>query len=198
MTEVGTHEITRLLQAWKGGDEDALNELSRLVYARLSRLAATYLQRERLGHTLETGALVNEAFLRLSDQHQVQWRDRAHFFALAAKMMRRVLVDHARRTESSKRGGDAMTICLHELHDVGVRQHPDLVSLDDALVDLESEDPDLANLVVMRYFGGLSREDIAEALGISLTTVARRWRTARAWLFAYLADGDIDGATDEG
>jgi RNA polymerase sigma factor (TIGR02999 family) len=192
MVETGSQEITRLLRAWKDGDEDALERLSELVYGRLSRLAGSYLQRERQGHTLETGALVNEAFLRLANQDHVQWQDRAHFFALAAKMMRRVLVDHARRTESSKRGGGVQTICLHELHDVAAREQPDLLRLDDALLDLETEDPELADLVVMRYFGGLTREDIAEALGVSLTTVARRWRTARAWLFAYLADGSAD------
>lgn len=196
MAETGTHEITQLLRSWKGGNEEALERLSELVYGRLSRLAGSYLQRERQGHTLETGALVNEAFLRLVNQNQVSWRDRAHFFALSAKMMRRVLVDHARRAESWKRGGSVQTICLHELHDVSVDQQPDLVRLDDALLDLEGEDPGLANLVVMRYFGGLTREDIAEVLDISPTTVARRWRTARAWLFAYLSDGDRDGGAD--
>jgi len=107
--------------------------------------------------------------------------------------MRRILVDHARRTESSKRGGNLQTICLHELHDLEATEHPDLIRLDDALIDLESEDPELANLVVMRYFGGLTRDEIAEALAVSRMTVARQWRTARAWLFAYLADGGTDG-----
>ncbi len=197
MVETSKHEITKLLRSWKEGDAQALERLSELVYGRLSRLAGSYLQRERQGHTLETGALVNETFLRLVNQHQVSWRDRAHFFALAAKMMRRVLVDHARRTDSWKRGGSVQTICLHELHDVGVEQQPDLVRLDDALLDLESEDQELANLVVMRYFGGLTRADIAEVLGTSPMTVARRWRTARAWLFAYLSDGETKEGTDD-
>ncbi len=192
MAEPNGREITQLLQAWRSGDKEAFERLSELVYGRLSRLAGSYLQRERRGHTLETGALVNEVFIRLVDKNRIQWRDRAHFFALAAKMMRRILVDHARRTGTSKRGGGVQTICLHELHDIGTREEPDLVGLDDALVDLETEDPALANLVVMRYFGGLTRKDIAEVLAVSPTTVARHWRTARAWLFAYLADGNAD------
>ena len=189
MDETSSQEITRLLRAWKDGDEQSLERLWELVYRRLSRLAASYLRNEPEGHTLETGALVNEAFLRLVDQKQVRWQDRAHFFALSAKMMRRILVDHARRSGSSKRGRDFQTICLHDLQDLGAGKHPDLVRLDDALLDLEADDPKLANLVVLRYFGGLTRQEIAEALSISTTTVARQWRTARAWLFAYLADG---------
>ncbi len=192
MVEAGSRDITGLLHAWKDGDEAALERLWELVYRRLSRLAASYLGNERPGHTLETGALVNEAFLRLVRQDQVRWQDRAHFFALAAKMMRRILVDHARRIGSSKRGNGLQTVCLHELHDLGDAQHPDLVQLDDALLDLEAEDPQLANLVVLRYFGGLSRDEVAESLCVSTRTVARQWRTARAWLFAYLADGGAD------
>ncbi|MEM7356139.1 MAG: ECF-type sigma factor, partial [Acidobacteriota bacterium] len=162
MVETEAHEITGLLRAWKEGDDASREQVWQLVYRRLSRLAATYLQREREGHTLETRALVHEAFLRLADQKQVRWQDRAHFFALAAKMMRRILVDHARRSESSKRGGGLQTVCLHELHDLEASEHPDLVHLDDALVDLEAEDPELANLVILRYFGGLTREEIGE------------------------------------
>ncbi len=136
--------------------------------------------------------MVNEAFLRLVNQSDISWRDRAHFFALADKMMRCVLVDHARRTISSKRGGGAQTICLHELHDADKGQQPDLVLLDDASVDLEDQEPELARLVVMRYFGGLTREEIGAVLEVSPSTVARQWRTARAWLFAYLDDGGAD------
>ncbi|MCH9651241.1 MAG: sigma-70 family RNA polymerase sigma factor [Deltaproteobacteria bacterium] len=188
MAEADALEITRLLQGWRKGDEQCLEQLWELVYRRLSRLAASYLQNERVGHTLETGALVNEVFLRLTQQNQVRWQDRAHFFALAASMMRRILVDHARRSQASKRGNGMQTICLHELHELGRSDHPDLVRLDEALLDLEAEDPSLANLVVMRYFGGLTRGEIAEALATSTTTVARQWRTARAWLYAYLAE----------
>ena len=191
MAETSSQEITRLLHACKAGDPAAHEKLWEVVYPRLSRLAGSYLVQEREGHTLETGALVNEAFLRLIDQKRVRWQDRAHFFALSAKMMRRVLVDHARRTESSKRDGDQLTIRLQDLNDpknLAAGEPPDLVHLDDALLDLESEDPELARLVVMRYFGGMTRDEIAEVLAISTTTVARQWRTARAWLFAYLAE----------
>ncbi len=189
MADAGSPEITKLLQAWRKGDEEALEHLWELVYGRLSRLAATYLRRERGGHTLETGALVNEVFLRLAKQNRVQWQDRAHFFALSASMMRRILVDHARRSQAFKRSHGLPTVCLQELDGLSAEGHPDLIRLDDALLDLEAEDPKLAKLVVMRYFGGLTRDEIAEALAISTTTVARQWRTARAWLFAYLADG---------
>lgn len=192
MDETASREITRLLHRWKGGDEDALARLWELVYGRLSRLAASYLRAERPGHTLDTGSLVHEAFMRLVDQDQVSWRDRSHFFALSAKMMRRILVDHARRVDSSKRGGELQTIGLHEVYDLDLSEDPDLVRLDDALNDLEAEEPDLANLVVMRYFGGLTRDEIAEVQGVSTMTVARQWRTARAWLFAYLSEGQSD------
>ena len=144
---------------------------------------------ERANHTLDTGALVHEAFLRLIQQDRVQWRDRAHFFAISAKIMRRVLVDHARRTDSSKRGGGIPTLLLDEVQDSGPQPNPDVLALDDALHDLETQDAELANLVVLRYFGGLTHDEVAEVLDTSLSTVARRWRIARAWLHAYLADG---------
>ncbi|MEM1206943.1 MAG: ECF-type sigma factor [Acidobacteriota bacterium] len=185
----GKGDITRLLGAWSGGDADALEQLAAAVYPRLSRLASKYLRVERSGHTLDTGALVHEAFLLLFRQERVQWRDRSHFFAISAKLMRRILVDHARSSASSKRGGGIPKVALEDLHDQGPQRSPDLLALDAALHDLEAQDADLANLVVMRYFGGLTKDEIAELLGTSPSTVARRWRMARAWLFDYLAEG---------
>jgi len=190
MTEIDSVEITRLLRAWQNGDDEPRGRIWELVYGRLSRLAASFLQKERREHTLETRALVNETFLRLAHQKEVRFEDRAHFFALSASMMRRILVDYARRLQSSKRGQGIKTIRLQELHNLGAREHPDLVRLDDALRDLEAEDPELSNLVTLRYFGGLTREETAEALGTSPRTVARQWRTARVWLYAYLSDGE--------
>lgn len=189
MPEKDPEEITELLLAWSGGNRDAFDDLAQAVYARLSRLASSYLRQERVGHTLDTGALVHEAFLRLVQQERVQWRDRAHFFAIAAKLMRRILVDHARRIESSKRGSGVPTLLLDEFQDPGPEPHSDVLALDDALRDLETQDADLASLVVLRYFGGLTHDEVAEVLEISLSTVARRWRRARAWLHAYLANG---------
>ena len=189
MPERDQEEITELLLAWSRGNRDAFDHLAEAVYARLSRLASSYLRQERSDHTLDTGALVHEAFLRLIQQDRVQWRDRAHFFAISAKLMRRVLVDHARRSDSSKRGGGIPTFLLDEAHDRGPLPHPNVLALEDALQDLEAQDGELANLVVLRYFGGLTHDEVAEVLDISLSSVARRWRTARAWLHAYLADG---------
>ncbi|MCH9651568.1 MAG: sigma-70 family RNA polymerase sigma factor [Deltaproteobacteria bacterium] len=189
MAEENQDEITELLLAWSRGNRDAFENLADAVYARLSRLASSYLRQERSDHTLNTGALVHEAFLRLIQQDRVQWRDRAHFFAISAKLMRRILVDHARRSDSSKRGGGIPTLVLDEVFDQGPLPHPDILALDDALQDLETRDSELANLVVLRYFGGLTHDEVAEVLDISLSSVARRWRTARAWLHSYLVDG---------
>lgn len=181
-------DITHLLGAWSGGDADALSQLAEAVYPRLSRLASKYLRGERAGHTLDTGALVHEAFLLLFRQERVRWRDRSHFFAISAKLMRRILVDHARRSDSSKRGGGIPKVAFEELHDQGPKPHPDLLALDAALHDLEAQDPELAQLVTMRYFGGLTKDEIADISRTSPSTVARRWRLARAWLFDYLAE----------
>jgi RNA polymerase sigma factor (TIGR02999 family) len=185
-------EITRLLVAWSGGDEKALDKLMPLVYGRLRRLAASYLRRERPDHTLQTSALVNEAYLRLIAQDQVTWRDRAHFFALAAQMMRRILVDHARRHSYAKRGGPARNLSPVELDRVTIEKDPDVVAVDEALNALAEKDPQQAKLVELRYFGGLTKEEIAEVLGISSATVTRRWRLAKAWLFRYLVKGERD------
>lgn len=185
-------EITRLLIAWSGGDEKALDKLMPLVYGRLRRLAASYLRHERPDHTLQTSALVNEVYLRLIAQDQVNWRDRAHFYAISAQMMRRILVDHARRHGYAKRGGPAKNLTPAELDLVTDDKNPDVVEIDDALTALAEKDPQQAKLVELRYFGGLTKEEIAEVLGISSATVTRRWRLAKAWLYRYLVKGERD------
>lgn len=156
------------------------------VYQRLVGLASTILRGERTDHTLDAAGLVNEAFLRLVEQKRVSWRDRAHFFAIAAKMMRRILVDHARRRHSEKRGCSAYTLQIEQVDPAENILRPDLTEVDQAIWELEARDPRLAEIVVLKYFGGMSRDEIAEVLSISSATVSRRWRTARAWLFKYL------------
>ncbi len=178
--------ITDHLLAWSDGDETALAPLMDRVHYRLVGLASSFLRSERTDHSLDAAALVNEAFLRLIQQQRTRWRDRAHFFAIAAKMMRRILVDHARRRHSEKRGGDALTLQISDLdHDEAPLQ-PEVSAVDRALWELESRDAQLAEIVILKYFGGMSRDEIAEVLCISSATVSRRWRTARAWLFTYL------------
>ena len=160
-----------------------------LIYERLSSLASSFLRRERGDHTLDTSSLIHEAYLRLVDQNQVQWRDRAHFFAIAGKMMRRVLVDHSRRRASAKRGGDVVRLSLSEAQEPPVDTPVDFLVLNVALEVLERTNNDLARLVELRYFSGLTKRETAEVLGISTATVIRRWRLARAWLHSYLVDG---------
>ncbi len=184
-----TDQITQLLARWVRGDSAALAELTPLIYNELHRIAHGYMRRERPGHTLQTSALLNEAFIRLIDQREVQWQNRAHFFAIAAKLMRRILVDQARKKRYAKRGGNPLLVSLHEGMAVSGGRDLDLVALDDALKDLEAMDDRKSRIVDMRFFGGLSPEEIAEALEISIPTVEREWRTARAWLHKALAPG---------
>lgn len=185
--DAGTPEgVTELLLAWSHGDQKALDELVPLVHASLRRIAQNYLRKERSNHTLETAGLVNEAFLRLIDQRQVEWQDRAHFFAIASQLMRRILVDHSRRQGSAKRGGKVRKISLADLVSVGQVREPELIALDDALKSLAERDEVAAKVVEMRFFGGLGREEIAGVLGVSSATVTRRWLLARAWLHSYL------------
>jgi RNA polymerase sigma factor (TIGR02999 family) len=172
---------------WNDGSREALDQLLPLVYDELRRMASRYLQRERPGHTLQGTALVHEAYLRLIDQTRVRWQNRAHFLGVAAQMIRRILVDHARAKKSSKRGGSALTLSLDESIEVPGRRDPDLVSLDDSLTDLAGIDPQQARIVELRYFTGLSIEETAEVLGISPATVKRDWAVARAWLFRELS-----------
>lgn len=182
-----TPNITQLLVAWNRGDQDALERLTPLVYRELRRLAHGYLAGERQGHVLQTTALVNEAFVRLIDWRQVEWQDRAHFFGVSATLMRHILVQFAREQQAAKRGGQAMQVSLSEAAVVGARHNPDLVALDDALTALEKLDPRHARVVELRFFGGLSLEEVAEVMRISVSTVRRDWRTACAWLHRELS-----------
>jgi RNA polymerase sigma-70 factor (ECF subfamily) len=175
-------EMTELLAAWSDGDRDALERLLPLVERELHRLAHQYMSRERPDHTLQTGALVNEAYLKLVDQTRVRWQNRAHFFAIAAQTMRRILIDHARRRRYDKRGGGARSLPLDEAAHVSDERAAELVALDDALRLLQQVDERKARVVELRYFGGLSIEETAEVLKVSPDTIGREWRRARAFL----------------
>src|SRR5918994_2482630 len=176
-------DVTRLLVRLTDGDRGVLDDLLPVVYGELRRLAASYLRKERVGHTLQPTALVHEAYMRLVDQTQVQWQNRAHFFGVAAQMMRRILVDHARQNQAEKRGGEFQKLSLDENIDVSGDQAADLVALDEALQRLHEIDPQKSRVVELRFFGGLSVEETAEVLGVSAPTVKRQWRMAKAWLF---------------
>jgi RNA polymerase sigma factor (TIGR02999 family) len=180
--------ITTLLSAWTQGEESALGELTPLVHGELRRLARSYLRRERGGHTLQTDALVNEAYVRLIDLRRIAWRDRTHFFALAARLMRRILVDYARARQYQKRGGGLQRVPLDLAGDVSLGRSDDLVALDDALSALARVDPRKAQVVELRHFGGLSVAEVAEVLAVSEQTVMRDWRLAKMWLLRELSD----------
>lgn len=187
MSDVPSGGVTRLLVDWQAGDDRALEELMALVYGELRRLAGRYLNREREGHTLDTHDLIHEAFLRLVDQRQMDWQSRAHFFAIAAQSMRRILVDHARRRGALRHGGDVRQLLLDDVSDLAVHRGDGLIALDDALTDLAREDEALARIVDLRFFGGLDHDEIAVLLGVSNPTVRRRWRLAKAWLYRRLS-----------
>lgn len=176
------HEVTQLLVAWSDGDRAALNELTPLVYEELHRLARNHMSRERQGHTLQTSALVNEAYVRLIDQRNVRWQNRAQFFSIASRLMRRILIDHARSHHYAKRGGGTRRVSLDEAAVVAQEQAAELVALDDALKSLAAIDPRKCQVVELRFFGGMSVEESAEVLGVSAVTVMRDWSTAKAWL----------------
>jgi len=182
--------VTELLAAWGGGDASALEQLIPLVHAELQRLARRQMLREREGHTLQTTALVNEAYLRLVDLSRIRWQDRAHFFAMSARLMRRILVDHARSRRYIKRGGDARRVPFDEGLTVSAEPAADLVALDDALQALARVDARKSQVVELRYFGGLSVEETAEALHVSPETVMRDWRLAKAWLLREITARD--------
>jgi len=180
-------DVTGLLVAWVHGDESVLDELMPIVHAELRRLARRLMRGERGNHTLQTTALVNEAYLRLVDLNRVRWQDRAHFFAISARLMRRILVDHARSRKYLKRGGALRHVSLDEALVVSGERGTDLVALDDALAALAAVDPRKSQVVELRFFGGLSLEEAAEALHVSCETVGRDWRLARAWLLRELS-----------
>lgn len=187
-----TNEISTLLRAWNAGDQGALSALTPIVYNELRRLAHHYMERERPGHTLQTTALVNEAYMRLVDYKRMQWQDRAHFFAVSAQVMRRILVDHA-RSHNVKRGGAVQHVALDEIAIVSGDRTGDLVALDDAMNALARVDLRKVQIIEMRFFGGLSVEETAEVLKVSPATVRRDWSIAKLWLYRELGGGTSDG-----
>jgi RNA polymerase sigma factor (TIGR02999 family) len=190
MTEPSPHDITQMLIDWGNGDREALDRLIPVVYTELRRQAARHLRRERPGHTLQTTDLIHEAYLRLVDQRNVRWQNRAHFFAIAAQIMRRILVDHARRRHRAKRGGSGIALPLDEgLVAAPEKSNVDLLALDEALERLEAIDFRQSQIVELRFFSGLSIEETAEVLGVSLTTVKDELQMAKAWLRREMGGG---------
>jgi len=184
------HEVTQLLIAWSNGDKAALNKLMPLIYDELRQLARHYMSRERAGHTLQTTALVNEAYVRLVNRKGVHWQNRAHFFAIAAQLMRSILVDHARSHAYAKRGGGARKIALDDAMVISQQRAAEVVALDDALKRLAEIDPLQSRLVEMKFFGGLTIEETGEVLGLSPATIKREWSTAKAWLYHELSKNE--------
>jgi len=189
MAAPSTQEVTQLLLAWNEGEQTALDKLIPLVYAELRRVAHRYMRREHLGHSLQTTALVNEAYLRLIDARNVRWQNRAHFFAISAKLIRQILVHSARSRNFVKRGGGAERVSFDEALVVSKEQGQDLVALDEALTALAATDPRKSQVVELRCFGGLSVEETAEVLKVSPDTVLRDWRLAKAWLAREMREG---------
>mgnify|MGYP003576296539 CR=1 FL=1 len=175
-------EITQLLLSWSNGDDAALEQLIPLVYPELKRVARRYMGRESPGHTLQTSALINEAYLQLVDQQAVEWQDRAHFFRMASRVMRNILIDHARKHGYQKRGAGAIHVALDDVTIAQGSRAAELVALDDALTALAAVDPRKVELVELRFFGGLTVDETAEVMGLSSITIKREWRSAKAWL----------------
>jgi len=189
MATIPADNLTELLIEWRDGDKSALDKLTPLVYDELRRIAHRYVRRERNGHTLQTTALVNEAYVRLAGSKNIVWQNRAHFFAATAQVMRNVLIDHARRRLFAKRGGHVQQVAMEEALTAMTEQRADeLVLLDDALHELSKMDARKGQVVELRYFGGLSLEETAEVLEVSLMTVRRDWRAAKAWMFRRMKD----------
>ncbi len=183
MAAAPTDEVTRLLEDWSKGKREALDKLTPLVYAELRKLAHRYMKGEQPGHTLQTTALVNEAYLRLVKRKKVRWQNRAHFFAVAAQVMRHILIDYARGHTRVRRGGDARTVSLEEAALMPPERAKELVALDEALKSFAEIDPRKSRIVELRYFGGMTIEEVAEVLKIAPATVEREWRSAKAWLY---------------
>jgi RNA polymerase sigma factor (TIGR02999 family) len=183
MMTLSPNNLTDLLREWRDGDKSALDKLTPLVYDELRRIAHRYVRRERNGHTLQTTALVNEAYMRLAGERKIEWENRAHFFAVTARVMRHILTDYARSRGYAKRGGEANQVPLAEAYVMSQERAAELVILDEALAELAKLDPRKSRVVELRYFGGLSLEETAEVLEVSLMTVRRDWRAAKAWLF---------------
>jgi RNA polymerase sigma factor (TIGR02999 family) len=181
------HDVTLLLARWRRGEDQALEGVVSLVYDELRRLAGRYLNHESAGQTLQTHDLIHEAFLRLIGQRQVDWQNRAHFFGIAAQMMRRILTDHARRRSYGKHGGQMRRVLLDEIPDIAASGDAGIVAVDEALVELKEVDDELARIVELRFFGGLEHDEIATVLGVSNATVRRRFRVAKAWLYRRLS-----------
>lgn len=186
MSEASATSVTQLLQAWRAGDKTALDQLLPLVQTELHGLAKRIMSRERQGHTWQTTELVNEAYLRLVNQQQVEWQDRAHFFAVASQVMRHLLVDHARERQQIKHGGGAQHLSLDEVAVIAPDRSAELLALDDALDRLAGFDQQKSRIVELRYFGGLTVEEVAEVLGIASITVKREWARAKLWLYKEL------------
>ena len=187
MKSTSIKEVTQMLRAWTRGEEGAKEELYQMVYDELRRLAHRYMSRENPGHTLQTTALVNEAYLKLTDTNNLNWQDRAHFFAVSANVMRHILVDHARAIRAERRGGDAQQVGLEDIIEIPQAPHKDVLALNDALDNLAKVDLRKSKVVELRYFGGLSVEETAEVLKVSADTVMRDWRLAKAWLLRELS-----------
>jgi RNA polymerase sigma-70 factor (ECF subfamily) len=194
MVVPSTHEVTQLLKAWTTGDEQALQKLTPLVYEQLRRVAQHHMAGQRPGHILQTTALVNEVYLQLLDCGQMNWQDRAHFFAMSAQLMRRILIDFARSRGSQKRGGDVLHVSLDEAPSMCKEPDPNLLALDDALKALATVDERKSKVVELRFFGGLSVEETAAVLKVSPETVMRDWRLAKLWLLRELSEGNGRGA----
>jgi RNA polymerase sigma-70 factor, ECF subfamily len=186
MSEPKTHEVTELLQKWSGGDSEALEQLTPVIYAELHRIAKRYMSRERDGHTLQTTELVNEAYMRLIDWKTAKWNNRAHFFGVSAQLMRRILVDFARKRPKTSGEQAAMQVSLEEALVVSTEREADLVALDEALKELARFDERKAKIVELKFFGGLSVEETAEVMHVAPITVMREWQKAKAWLYREL------------
>jgi len=192
MPDMSPQEVTQLLADWGKGDRSALDKLFPLVHAELRRIAQRQMNQERAGHTLQATALVNEAYLKLVGQQELEWQNRAHFFAVCAQMMRHILIDHARAHARDKRGGGAIQVSLNDVAALAEDQASYFLALDEALRLLESLDPQKGKIVELRYFGGLSIEETAEVLNISPRTVRREWQRSKAWLYRMISEGTED------